>query len=179
MQISPQVEPQCRARLYQYMLPPQHQQEIQTPVFVLQVGVMFLLHQSILICTIVHNITTTTLIGDTPSGNRWQALQCISWWTHCRFNKLLWMPAITNLIRNMIRPNIVEWVWGNNTWAAQRGSSLSQVSAAVLSLSLCWYHSSMVSLLEIWIRQYTAELAVLAAMYRHMHHTDKTQHWMH
>jgi len=50
---------------------------------------------------------------------------------------------------------------------------LSQVSSAILSLSLCWYHSSMVSLLEIRIRQYTAELAELATMYRHMYHTDK------
>jgi len=41
LQTSPQVEPQCRARLYQYMLPPQHQQEIHKPVLVLQVEVMF------------------------------------------------------------------------------------------------------------------------------------------
>ena len=41
VQISPQIQPQCRARLYQYMLPPQHQQDIHNPVLVLQVGVTF------------------------------------------------------------------------------------------------------------------------------------------
>ena len=40
VQKSPQVEPQCRAGLYQYTLLPQHQQEIQTPVLVLEVGVV-------------------------------------------------------------------------------------------------------------------------------------------
>ena len=51
VQISPQVESQCRARLYQYMLPPQHQQEIHNPVLVLQVGVMFVYSRG---CSYVH-----------------------------------------------------------------------------------------------------------------------------
>ena len=85
VQISPQAEPQCRARLFQYTLPPQHQQEIHNPVLVLQWEWCFW-HQRMLILTTVHLyiniivnqstayviIITTTL---TCAGNRWQALQ--------------------------------------------------------------------------------------------------------